>query len=131
MLRYLTVIVIFCLTNISYGFPFQFSYQGRLTDSNGQPLIGKATLEISFHDSGEPNQGNLLGPGLVTKKVTFQEGVFTVDFDFAPEDYHAIFSDATSPVYIEIKNARSAHSHSLEIVYRYFSLMHLRILSII
>lgn len=57
-----------------------FTYEGYLTDENGNPLEGAYDLEFKLYDA--PKGGNQLGTVVVSDNVTMLDGRFSVPLDF-------------------------------------------------
>ncbi|NJN92914.1 MAG: hypothetical protein HC875_01890 [Anaerolineales bacterium] len=57
-----------------------FTYEGYLTDENGNPLEGVYDLEFKLYDA--PSDGNQLGTAVVSDNITVLEGRFSVPLDF-------------------------------------------------
>lgn len=80
--------------NAALGVPQKLSYQGRLTDTNGNPLTGTYCVRFSVYDA--VSAGNKLWPSgtPTSNSVSVSNGVFnvavgvtdTLDFDFSSND---------------------------------------------
>jgi hypothetical protein len=57
-----------------------FTYEGRLTDENGDPLEGVYDFQFKVYDA--PSGGNQLGATATSDNVTVLDGRFTVPLDF-------------------------------------------------
>jgi len=57
-----------------------FTYEGRLTDEDGNPLEGVYDFQFKVYDA--PSSGNQLGVTVVSDNVTVLDGRFTTPLDF-------------------------------------------------
>jgi hypothetical protein len=80
------------------------TWGGRLTDGKGKPLDGPVDLRISFHAS-ETGEASLGGAPLEVNGVALKQGVFSVPLTLHAEELHAIFSDPSLPVYVQVTDA--------------------------
>lgn len=59
-----------------------FTYQGKLTDSSGNPVSG--TRDMTFKLFGAPTDGNQIGTTVTKTGVAVAGGLFTLQLDFGP-----------------------------------------------
>jgi len=76
-IRFLTLIIIMSLAAVSFAAPGVINYQGRLTDSSGDPITTTVNVKFTFWD--QETGGNQLGIGFAdTDSVTPDaEGIYS------------------------------------------------------
>ena len=80
-----------------------FSYGGRMVESNGKPVDGPVALKVSFyHDSS--GQAPILTTTDGLQTVFLQQGVFQFRLAIPESDYHKVFSSVEQPVWIQISD---------------------------
>ena len=78
-----------------------FSYAGRIVESNGKPVDGPVSLKVTFfHDSAGQTPILTTTDGL--QAVLLQQGVFQFRLSLPESDYHRVFSSVDQPVWIQI-----------------------------
>ena len=78
-----------------------FSYGGRIVESNGKPVDGPVSLKVTFyHDSVA--QTPILSTTEGLQNVSLQQGVFQFRLSLPESDYHKVFSSVDQPVWIQI-----------------------------
>ena len=81
-----------------------FNYMGRLTQSNGAPLLGPVDLQINFYNT--LTDGTPLGSSpYFFAAVTLDEGRFQIQIPLSGTDINAIFPDTNAETFIEVTNA--------------------------
>ena len=97
------------LAPFAHAEEYNLSYGARLTEANGAPILGqdgKLDLEVSFYNSG--SGGSPIGPSPISFPGTaVAEGVFQLSITLAPTEFHQVFQDPSTPVYIEVKDVKS------------------------
>ena len=97
------------LAPISHAEEYNLSYGARLTEANGAPISGqdgKLDLEVSFYNVGAG--GSPIVPSPISFPATsIAEGVFQLNIALTPADFHQVFQDPSTPVYIEVKDVKS------------------------
>ena len=99
--KYLLITSLLLFGTFSFASPFDFSYSGRLTKDNGEPVEGSVNLQVKFYrvlTGGEPISVEIP----IFSDITLAQGVFYLDFGgLTDAKYHQIFS-MTEPTFIEI-----------------------------
>ena len=97
------------LATFSHAEEYNLSYGARLTEANGAPILGqdgKLDLEVSFYSVG--TGGSPIGPSPISFLGTsIAEGVFQVGITLTPAEFHQVFQDPSTPVYIEVKDVKN------------------------
>ena len=97
------------LAPFSHAEEYNLSYGARLTKANGAPIPGqdgKLDLEVSFYNAG--SGGSLIGPSPISfPETSIAEGVFQLSITLTPTEFHQVFQDPSTPVYIEVKDVKS------------------------
>ena len=97
------------LAPFSHAEEYSLSYGARLTEASGAPILGqdgKLDLEVSFYNVG--SGGSPIGPGPISFPGTsVAEGIFQLSITLAPTEFHQVFQDPSTPVYIEVKDVKS------------------------
>ena len=82
---------------------FDFVLTGRLTESNGKPVVGPVALEIAFyHDN--PGTTPVLTVSQGFESVALQEGIFQVRVALSGADYSKVFPDTSQPVWFQVSD---------------------------
>jgi len=79
---------IFCCAfcNVAFGQTTEFTFQGRLTDSNvAQPTSGTYQMQFALFDA--VSGGNQIGATLTNPTVQVTNGIFTVSLNFGAESF--------------------------------------------
>ena len=97
------------LAPFSHAEEYNLSYGARLTEANGAPILGqdgKLDLEVSFYNAGTGSSP--IGPSpILFAGTSIAEGVFQLSITLTPTDFHQVFQDPSTPVYIEVKDVKS------------------------
>lgn len=94
-----TYFVLF-FTTMADGFPYSFSYGGRITYSNGAPLQGPIDISVSFFNSVDGN--DLISQPVSIQNVKLDQGVFQIEIILSDTQFNTIFPNSAQPVYIEV-----------------------------
>jgi hypothetical protein len=89
---------------------YPLTYSGRLVDPTGAPLRGPLALHFYFFNA--PQDGTSLGtraPYGPSEPVELVDGVFQVQLDLTAADLSAIFGDASTEVWLEIRQGTSKY----------------------
>ena len=89
------------------GGTYEFSYSGRLTELNGKPLAGPASLRVSFFNvasGGSPIFS--ITSGLET--VPLSDGLFTIRIPLSGSQMQTVFPSVGTPVYVEFTDLVNA-----------------------
>lgn len=102
-LKLLIVGLIWVLSSsAAFAVPYELSYGGRLTESNGKPVSGPVNLRVTFFRS-------LTGSDQVAValpdfgSVTLQEGIFQVAVSLSAADFHTLFN-GVDEAFIQIED---------------------------
>src|SRR2546425_7739974 len=84
LLRTFLLTVLLCLFCSASAFAqtTAFTYQGKLSDNNGNPVTGNYDFEFKLFDTSAVNTGTQLGI-VPLSNVAVNAGIFTVQLDFA------------------------------------------------
>ena len=96
------------LAPFSHAEEYNLSYGARLTEARGAPILGqdgKLDLEVSFYNAS--SGGSPIGPSPISFPGTIvAEGVFQLSITLAPTEFHQVFQNPSTPVYIEVKDVK-------------------------
>ncbi len=91
--------------------PFDFSYSGRLVESDGKPYEGPVALKLSFfHSDSAPTAILEVTNGL--SSVALTNGVFQVKISLDPIDFQAVFPGIQQDVYVQVTDLTHQQTYS-------------------
>ena len=91
--------------------PYEISYLGRLTTDTGAPVKGTVNLEVSFFRSATgTDRVNI--PALQFNALSLADGVFQINIALSAADFHLVFPDDASSVYIEVSDMSNGHVYN-------------------
>ncbi len=97
------------LASFSHAEEYNLSYGARLTEASGAPILGqdgKLDLEVSFYNAG--TGGSPIGPSPISFPGTgIAEGIFQLNIALTSTEFHQVFQDPSTPVYIEVRDVKS------------------------
>ena len=113
----LLFLIIGMISHPGYGqdSPYNLSYSGRITQTNGSPLSGPVDLEIKFFDA--ETDGNQLGATLVYGGTVLVDGIFQIEIPLTTAQFHTIFP-SSARTWIELKDTGNDRTYPRQ---RYFT----------
>ena len=97
-----TLLLSLSLSSVAFGVPYGLHYSGRLTTVAGAPIEGPINVEIKFFRS-EAGADEVAVTVPEFTDVSLKDGVFTLDIQLPPANFHTVFSDSL-PTYIQVKD---------------------------
>ena len=97
-----TLLLSSSLSSVAFGVPYGLSYSGRLTTVAGAPVEGPINIEVKFFRS-ETGADEVAVTVPEFTGVSLAEGVFTLNIQLTPANFHAVFPDSL-PTYIQVKD---------------------------
>ncbi|MBM4252049.1 MAG: hypothetical protein FJ146_08770 [Deltaproteobacteria bacterium] len=84
------------------GYPYELTYGNRITDADGKPVQGPITVSVDFYWDIADSAPRVDVPSLVIPDVQVIDGVFQLSLELAPGDFHKVFSESVTTVYIQV-----------------------------
>jgi len=106
MLRLIAVtgsLLLLLHTTEAAGFPYELTYSNRITEADGKPVQGPITVAVDFYaDAADTAPRIEISSPIVLPDVAVSDGVFQLAIELSPSDFHKVFSETATTVYIQI-----------------------------